>query len=390
MNLSRLAPAALLAAAMLAPAAFSQASGGSAIIAGKQNPWFNHAVIYEIYPRSYQDSNGDGTGDLNGITQRLAYIQSIGVDTIWIAPMFPSPQVDFGYDISDYKTVDPQYGTLADMDRLIAEAKKHNIRVMLDMVLNHSSDKHAWFQESMKSRTNPKADYYMWYDGIGPNKMQVPNNWQSVFGHSAYTWDPARKQFYYHKFYPEQPDLNWRNPVVEKEMFSVLKFWLDRGIAGFRLDAIPTLFENPDMKDETPALDANGQTTKNPYGDINLHDTQTSGLPEVDDVLRRMRKLADSYPADVYPNQRVLVGETYVATINDLDKLYGGPAKDELQLPMDFKVGMINKLDVAAFRTNISEAETGLHGSQPLFVFDNHDNPRLDRYCTEVHHHGQL
>ena len=356
---------------------FSGAAQGQGMKAGASaDPWWKHAVIYEIYPRSFQDSNGDGTGDLNGITRRLEYLHNLGVDTIWIAPMFPSPQVDFGYDISDYEAVDPQYGTMGDMDKLVAEAKKHDIRVMLDMVLNHSSDKHKWFEESKSSKTNPKRDWYVWKDGVGPDKMDPPNNWQSVFGHSAWKYDPTTKQFYYHKFYAEQPDLNWRNPEVEKAIFSMLRFWLDKGIAGFRLDAIPTLFENEDMKDEVVIKDANGQTTTNAYGDIVLDDAQTSGRPEVEDVLRRMRKLMDSYPGN-----RVLVGETYVATIDDLDKLYGGPQHDVLHMPMDFKVGMLNHLDAAGFRKNVTEAETMLGTNHPLFVFDNHDNPRMDRYC---------
>ncbi len=340
------------------------------------DPWWKHAVIYEIYPRSFQDTNGDGTGDLNGITERLGYLHNLGVDAIWIAPMFPSPQVDFGYDISDYENVDPQYGTMADMDRLIAEAKKHDIRVMLDMVLNHTSDKHAWFEESKSSRTNPKRDWYVWKDGVGPDKMDPPNNWESLFGHSAWKYDPTTKQFYYHKFYAEQPDLNWRNPEVQKAIFSMLRFWLDKGIAGFRLDAIPTLFENPDMKDETVALDANGKPYKNAYGDTVLLDTQTNNLPEVNDVLRQMRTLVDSYPGD-----RVLVGETYFSDVKDLDKAYGGDKHDELQLPMDFQVGMYNRLDASAFRRNVNDAETKIGTNHPLFVFDNHDNPRLDRYC---------
>ncbi len=338
--------------------------------------WWKHAVIYEVYPRSFQDSNGDGTGDLNGITQRLGYLHDLGVDTIWIAPMFPSPQVDFGYDISDYEAVDPQYGTMGDMDRLIAEAKKHDIRVMLDMVLNHSSDKHSWFEESKSNKTNPKRDWYVWKDGVGPDKMDPPNNWQSIFGHSAWKYDPTTRQFYYHKFYAEQPDLNWRNPEVEKAIFSMLRFWLDKGVAGFRLDAIPTLFENEDMKDEVVMKDANGQSSTNAYGDVVLDDAQTSGRPEVQDVLRRMRKLVDSYPGN-----RVLVGETYVATINDLDKLYGGDKHDVLHMPMDFKVGMLNHLDATGFRKNVNEAETMLGTNHPLFVFDNHDNARIDRYC---------
>ena len=341
------------------------------------DPWWKHAVIYEIYPRSFQDTNGDGTGDLNGITAHLDYLKTVGVDAIWIAPMFPSPQVDFGYDISDYRTVDPQYGTLADMDRLVAEAKKRGIRVLLDMVLNHSSDKHAWFQESKSSRSNPKRDWYVWADGVGRNKMDPPNNWQSIFGHSAWKYDPTTKQFYYHKFYAEQPDLNWRNPAVEKAMFDVLRFWLDRGIAGFRLDAIPTLFENSDMKDEQTKLDANGKTMKNAFGDVVVNDTQTSNLPEVHDVLRRMRELVNSYPGD-----RVLVGETYFDNVADLNKAYGGEKHNELQLPMDFQVGMINRLDAAKFRKNINDAETMIGSNHALFVFDNHDNARMDRYCT--------
>jgi len=361
------------AAQQTRPATTSAASGQTA----PSDIWWKHAVLYEIYPRSFQDTNGDGTGDLKGITQRLGYLQHLGVDAIWVAPMFPSPQVDFGYDISNYRAVDPQYGTLADMDTLIAEAKKHNMRILLDMVLNHTSDKHPWFEQSASSRTNPKSDWYMWADGIGPNKDQVPNNWESLFGHSAWTWVPARKQFYYHKFYAQQPDLNWRNPAVEKAMFDVLRFWLDRGVAGFRLDAIPTLFENPDMKDETPILDAQGNTSKNAYGDIRLNETQTDNRPEVHDVLRRMRKLVDGYPG-----HRVLVGETYVSQVSDLDAMYGGAAQDELQLPMDMQVGMINKLDPSIFRHMIHDADTGVHGGQPLFVFDNHDNPRADRYCS--------
>ena len=372
----------LALAALICHPAFLQAQGTKAATPTAKASydsaiWWKHAVLYEIYPRSFQDTNGDGTGDLKGITQRLDYLRHLGVDCIWIAPMFPSPQVDFGYDISNYKAVDPQYGTLADMDNLIAEAKQHKIRIMLDMVLNHTSDKDPWFELSKSSRNNPKSDWYMWADGIGPNKDQVPNNWESLFGHSAWTWVPARKQFYYHKFYAQQPDLNWRNPAVEKAMFDVLRFWLDRGVAGFRLDAIPTLFENPDMKDETPILDAEGKTSTNAYGDIRLNDTQTNNLPEVHDVLRRMRKLIDSYPG-----QRVLVGETYVSKVSDLDAMYGGAAQDELQLPMDMQVGMINKLDPNTFRRLIDDADTGVHGGQPLFVFDNHDNPRDDRYCT--------
>jgi alpha-glucosidase len=343
--------------------------------------WWKHAVIYEIYPRSFQDSNGDGVGDLNGITERLGYLQALGVDAIWIAPMYPSPQVDFGYDISDYENVDRQYGTLKDFDQLVAEAKKRNIRVILDMVLNHTSDKDKWFIESASSRRNPKRDWYVWSDGKdggkpGPDgKPLPPNNWESLFGGSAWEYMPQTKSFYYHKFYKQQPDLNWRNPEVEKAMFGVMRFWLDRGVAGFRLDAIPTLFEDSQLRDE-PVL---GGT--NAQGDPNLNHIYTDNLPEVHGVIERMRAMVAKYPGD-----RVLIGETYLPNTAELDKWYGGAKHDELQLPMDMLVGFSNKLDANMFRTRISEVETEVHGSQPLLVFDNHDNIRSwERYGDGVH-----
>ncbi len=350
--------------------------------------WWKHALVYEIYPRSFQDSNGDGIGDLNGITSRMGYLEGLGVDAIWIAPMYPSPQVDFGYDISNYETVDPQYGTLADMDRLIAEGKKHHVRVILDMVLNHTSDKHQWFIDAASSRTNPKHDWYVWSDGkpgTGPNAhdgMVPPNNWISGFGGSAWEWVPAVHQFYYHEFYKQQPDLNWRNPAVEKAMFGSMQFWLDRGVAGFRLDAIPTLFEDPQLRDEKETGGTNAQ------GDPNLDDSLTNNLPEVHDVIRRMRIMAAKYPGD-----RVLIGETYLPNTAELDKWYGGAAHDELHLPMDMLVGFHgdhDKVDAATFRAHLSEVETQVHGSQPLIVFDNHDNIRaIDRYGDGVHD-GQI
>src|SRR5205085_6029349 len=180
------------------------------------DPWWKHAVVYEIYPRSFQDSNGDGIGDLNGITSRLDYLHDLGIDAIWVTPFFPSPQIDFGYDIADYTAVDPQFGTMADFDRLVSEAKKRNIRVIVDYVANHTSDQNSWFKESRSSRDNPKRDWYVWRDGKGPG--QPPNNWLSWFGHSAWTLDSPTDQYYYHYFYVQQPDLNWRNPAVQKAM----------------------------------------------------------------------------------------------------------------------------------------------------------------------------
>jgi alpha-glucosidase len=359
-----------------------------------RDPWWKHAVVYEIYPRSFQDSNGDGVGDLNGIASRLDYLQRLGVDAIWISPMYPSPQVDFGYDISNYEAVDPQYGTLADMDRLIAEAKQHHIRVVLDMVLNHTSDQHQWFQDAASSRSNPKHDWYVWSDGRPENApgvtayerrfahegMAPPNNWVALFGGSAWEWVPAVHQFYYHEFYKQQPDLNWRNPAVEKAMFGAMRFWLDRGVAGFRLDAIPELFEDPLLHDERELGGTNAQ------GDPNLDRSLTSNLPEVHDVIRRMRTMVAAYPGD-----RVLIGETYLPNTAELDKWYGGAAHDELQLPMDMLLGFTSdKLDAATFRKHIDEAETELHGSQPLFVFDNHDNVRAINRFDDGEHDPQI
>jgi alpha-glucosidase len=390
----------VLAAALAAllPLTASSQSGNSSSTyvsgtpANSADLWWKHAVLYEIYPRSFQDSNDDGMGDLSGIAQRLGYLQHLGVDAIWIAPMYPSPQVDFGYDISNYEAVDPQYGTVADMDHLIAQARQRNIRVILDMVLNHTSDKHQWFLDAASSRTNPKHDWYVWNDGKPADAPGVtayqkrfehdgrvpPNNWESLFGGSAWEWVPGVHQFYYHKFYKQQPDLNWRNPAVEKAAFDAMRFWLDRGVAGFRLDAIPTLFEDTELRDEPELGGINAQ------GDPILADRYTSNLPEVHDVIRRMRAMVAGYPG-----HRVLVGETYLPNTAELDKWYGGTRQDELQLPMDMLLGFHgnhDKLDATSFRAHIEEAETQLHGAQPLFVFDNHDNVRsIDRYGDGIH-----
>ncbi len=352
-------------------AALSYAMAAGPATPSNARPWWKGAAIYEIYPRSFQDSNGDGMGDLNGIAERLGYLQGLGVDAIWLAPIYPSPQVDFGYDISDYENVDPQYGTLADFDKLVAAAKARGIRVIMDMVMNHTSDKHPWFVESENSKTNAKRDWYIWRDGKGPGVP--PNNWQSVFGHSAWTFDAKTGQWYYHKFYAGQPDLNWRNPAVEKAMFDCVRFWLDRGVAGFRLDAIPTLFEDAQLRDEKILPGTNA------FGDPNLDDARTNNLPEVHDVLRDLRKAVAAYPGD-----RVLIGETYLNNIADLRLMYG-KRHDELQLPMDMQVGFLNKLDAGVFRRRISEGES-LAGDEPLFVFDNHDNARSwNRYGDGVH-----
>ena len=193
----------------------------------KAAPWWQHAVIYEVYPRSFQDTNGDGIGDLKGIIQRLGYLQNLGVNAIWLTPIYPSPQKDFGYDISNYEAIDPMFGTMTDFDHLLTVAKAHHIRVIMDLVLNHTSSQSPWFKESRSSRTNPKRNWYIWRNGKGPGIP--PNNWQSEFGGSAWTYDASTRQWYYHKFLAAQPDLNWRNPAVEKAMFNVCRFWLNKG-----------------------------------------------------------------------------------------------------------------------------------------------------------------
>jgi alpha-glucosidase len=338
----------------------------------KNDMWWKHAVFYEIYPRSFQDSNGDGIGDLNGITQRLDYLKDLGIDAIWITPMYPSPQVDFGYDIADYTAIDPQYGTMADFDRLMKEARAREIRVILDFVPNHTSDKHSWFIESSSSRTNPKRDWYIWRDGKGPG--QPPTNWQSWFGHSAWKFDARTGQYYYHYFYPEQPDLNWRNPEVRRAMYGVLHFWLDRGVAGFRLDAVSRLFEDPNLEDD-PVLP--GKTV---YGDSNIQHLHTDNLPEVHEVLKEMRRVVDAYPGNP-----VLISEADEPNISELTKLYGSKL-DEIQLPMDFQVADVNQLSAACFRELIDQIENNPAGGQPYFFFNNHDQDRTwDRYGDGVH-----
>ena len=336
------------------------------------DPWWKHAVIYEVYPRSFQDSNGDGIGDINGIASRLDYLKELGVDAIWITPMYPSPQIDFGYDIANYTTIDPQYGTMADFDHLTAEAKKRNIRIIMDYVANHTSDQNAWFQESRSSRSNPKRDWYIWRDGKGPGKP--PNNWQSWFGHSAWTYDQKTGQWYYHYFYVQQPDLNWRNPQVRKAMYDVMRFWLDKGAAGFRIDAVSRLFEDPNLHDD-PILPG-----KNAFGDPNIQHKYTDDLPEVHDVLREMRSLAEGYPGNP-----VLISEADEPTIQDLVKMYG-LNNDEIQLPMDFKVADLNKLSAPDFRRLLNEIEFNFAAGQPYFFFNNHDQARTwDRYGDGVH-----
>ena len=332
----------------------SQAHSQAKTVDAEGHQWWQNAVFYEIYPRSFADSNNDGIGDLNGITSKLDYLKELGVDAIWITPCYPSPQVDFGYDVSDYENIDPMYGTLQDFDRLTSEAQKRGIRIIMDFVINHTSDQHAWFKESRSSRDNPKRDWYIWRDGKGEN--QPPNNWLSTFGGSAWKFDPPTSQWYYHYFYPEQPDLNWRNPEVEKAMFDVTRWWYKRGVAGFRLDAVDTLFEVPDLKDN-PVLPG-----KNRYGDPNMANVNNTKLPELHDVLHRLRQVADEHDA-------VLIGETWTKDIDEL-KSYYGEHSNELQMPMDFLFARVDKLSAPEFRKQIAGVNAA---GWPVFVLSNHD-----------------
>ncbi len=386
----------IAAIALMVSSTALQSQSSKPLSSSEEKNWWRNAVFYEIYPRSFADSNNDGIGDLKGITAHLDYLKELGIDAIWLTPCYPSPQVDFGYDISDYEAIDPKYGTMADFDHLIAEANKRHIRVLMDMVMNHSSDKHKWFIESRSSKDNPYRDWYVWHDpstGSGQaqgqtatDKGQPPNNWQSVFGHSAWEWDDKTRQYYYHKFYIQQPDFNWNNPKVHQAFKDILAFWLKKGVAGFRFDAIPTLFEDPQMRDEDVALDKDGKSYTNAFGDVALQDTRTSNLPEVHPVMAEMRAYADKFSTDKFPGTRVFVGETYLPNVAELLKQYGTPEHPEFQLPMDTQIGFINKLDVVAFRAKLEDAETDLGTNIPLIVFDNHDNARLDtRYGDGVH-----
>ena len=333
--------------------------------------WWQHAVFYEIYPRSFADSNNNGIGDLNGITSKLDYLKDLGVDAIWITPCYPSPQVDFGYDVSDYENIDPMYGTLKDFDRLASEAQKRGIHIIMDFVMNHTSDKHKWFIDSESSKTAAHRNWYVWHDGRGPG--QPPNNWLSTFGHFAWKFDAKTGQWYYHYFYPEQPDLNWRNPAVEKAMFDVTRWWYQRGVSGFRLDAVDTLFEDPDLRDN-PVLPGT-----NKYGDPNMEDKYNTKLPELHDILRDLRKVADEHGA-------VLIGETWTKDIDELKRYYGDHS-NELQMPMDFLFARVDKLSPAEFRKQIAGVDAA---GWPVYVLSNHDIVRAYNRYGDGQHNDQI
>lgn len=333
--------------------------------------WWQTGVIYQIYPRSFQDSNGDGIGDLAGVIQRLDYLSEVlPVEAIWLSPFYPSPMADFGYDVSDYTDVDPIFGNMADFDHLVAEAHRRGIRVIIDLVPNHSSDQHPWFQESRSSRDNPKRDWYIWRDPKPDGGL--PNNWQSHFGGPAWEWDAKTGQYYLHSFLKEQPDLNWRNPEVKQAMFDVVRFWLDRGVDGFRLDVAHFIMKDPQLRDNPYRPGVNLQDDQGHLyeAQIHLHDI---GHPDVHTVFREFRQLLDSYNGE-WP--RYSVGEIHIDDWKEWVKYYGENL-DGLHMPFNFNL-MRAPWEPQALRQVVDQLEAALpEGAWPNYVLGNHDEPRL-------------
>lgn len=326
--------------------------------------WWQRGVVYQIYPRSFQDSNGDGVGDLPGITARLDYVASLGVDAIWISPFYPSPMADFGYDISNYVDVDPIFGTLADFDALLVAAHARGLRVILDLVPDHTSDQHPWFQESRGSRDNPKRDWYLWRDAAADGGP--PNNWLSNFGGSAWEWDAPTGQYYLHSFVKEQPDLNLRHPDVERALFDVMRFWLDRGVDGFRVDVMHGMLKDDQWRDNPP--NPAWQPGTNPYySQLQIY---SRNRPDAHPIIARMRALVDSYPGE-----RLLIGEIYLP--NDQLMQYYGAGLDEAHLPFNFQL-IAMPWSARLIREAVDAYEAALPpGGWPNWVLGNHDRHRL-------------
>ncbi len=326
--------------------------------------WWQSGVVYQIYPRSFQDSNGDGVGDLKGIISRLAYLADLGIDAIWISPIYPSPMADFGYDVADYTAIHPLFGTLEDFDRLVQEAHGLGLRIILDFVPNHSSQDHPWFKASRSGKDDPKRDWYIWRDP-GPDGGP-PNNWLSEFGGSAWEYDAASGQYYYHAFLKEQPDLNWRNPDVVEAMHDVLRFWLDRGVDGFRIDALWHVIKDAEFRDNPPNPDFH--EGMNPHSA--LSQLYTGDRPEVMEVIAGFRDLVESYEGD-----RVLIGEAYLP-LHRIPAYYGEDGRG-VHLPFNFTLlaAPWNAADlaplIAAYEAAIPE------GGWPNWVLSNHDRPRV-------------
>ena len=326
--------------------------------------WWQRAIIYQIYPRSFQDTNGDGIGNLEGVRRRLDHLQKLGIDTIWLSPIFPSPMADFGYDVADYGDIDGRFGTMADFDRLIADVHARGMRLVLDFVPNHSSDQHPWFIQSRSAKDNPKRDWYIWHDAKSDGSP--PNNWMSHFGGRAWTLDAATGQYYLHSFLKEQPDLNWRNPEVEQAMFDVLRFWLRKGVDGFRVDVIWCLIKDEHLRDNPP-----NPNWKAGMGDrARLNSIYECDRPEMMSLVQKMRGVLDAYPGD-----RLLIGEIYLP----LDRLvaYYGPALRGAQMPYNFLLigPPWTAPDVAKIVADYNGALPD--GAWPNWVLSNHDQSRI-------------
>ena len=333
--------------------------------------WWQTGVIYQIYPRSFMDSNGDGIGDLQGIIDKLDYLNngtpdSLGIDAIWMNPIFPSPMADFGYDISDYRNVEAIFGDLTSFDRLITQAHQRNIRIILDFVPNHTSDQHPWFIESRLSRDNPRREWYIWRDA--KTDGSPPNNWGSMFGGSAWSWDEETSQYYLHLFLDKQPDLNWRNPQVQEAMSDVLRFWLDRGVDGFRMDVASYIIKDDKFRDNPPIPKAEHVPSNDLWGQQeHIFDVHR---PEVQDILRQFRHLFDSY------GDRITIGEVW-AESREQWATYFGEKLDGLHLPFNFDL-LFKPWDAQIIRESVDELEAILpEGAWGNYVLGSHDVSRL-------------
>jgi alpha-glucosidase len=327
------------------------------------NNWWQTGIIYQIYPRSFQDASGDGVGDLAGIRRRLPYLAELGVDAIWLSPIFPSPMADFGYDISNYTGIDPVFGTLAEFDALLEAAHRHGLKLLLDLVPNHTSDRHPWFVESRASRDNPKRDWYIWKDPAPDGG--APNNWLSEFGGGAWQYDEQTKQYYCHTFLAAQPDLNWRNPAVRNAIYEVIRFWLARGVDGFRVDVIWHLIKDEQFRDNPP--DPNYAAGEKPkHALIPLY---TADRPEVHGVIAEMRRVVDEFP------DRLLIGEIYLP----FERLVAYYGRDLTGLHLPFNFALLNApWQAPTIAKLIEEYERLLPpGGWPNWVLGNHDRPRV-------------
>jgi len=326
--------------------------------------WWQRGLIYHIYPRSFMDASGDGVGDLLGVRERIDYLAWLGVDAFWLSPIYPSPMADFGYDVSDYTGIHPLFGTMPEFDALLGEAHRRGLRVILDLVPNHTSDQHPWFLESRASRSSPKRDWYLWRDP-GPDGGP-PNNWLSVFGGGAWEPDPETGQYYYHAFLKQQPDLNWRNPSVQGAMLNAMRFWLDKGVDGFRVDVMWHLIKDDQFRDN-PKNPAYVPGRDSPYR--GLIPAYSSDQPMVHEVVARMRRLLDSY------DERVMIGEIYLP-VDQLVTYYG---RDQLEAHMPFNFQLITlPWEARRIAAAVDQYEASLPpGGWPNWVLGNHDRSRI-------------